>query len=51
MAGGFNATSERVKCESELFSATFSSSRLAKTYPKSQAVKNVRVNGDVGMGQ
>ena len=33
----------------ELFLATFSSSNLAKTYPKSQAVKSVRVNGDVGM--
>ncbi len=24
--------------------------QLAKTYPKSEAVKNVRVNGDIGMG-
>jgi hypothetical protein len=28
----------------------FSSNHLSKEYPKSKAVKNVRVNGDVGMG-
>jgi DMSO/TMAO reductase YedYZ molybdopterin-dependent catalytic subunit len=31
-----------------LFSSTFGN-RLAKTYPKSEAVKRVRVNGNVGM--
>jgi hypothetical protein len=31
-----------------LFSTTFSN-RLAKTYPKSEAVKKVRVNGNIGM--
>src|SRR2546423_5338853 len=34
----------------KLFSSTFNSNKLAKTYPKSEAAKNVRVNGDVGMG-
>lgn len=33
----------------KIFSATFNNSHLAKTYSKSEAVKNVRVNGDVGM--
>lgn len=33
-----------------VFNKVFSSNHLAKTYPKSEAVKNVRVNGDVGMG-
>ncbi len=28
----------------------FSSNHLVKEYPKSKAVKNVRVNGDIGMG-
>ncbi len=34
-----------------LFSAIFSSNRLAKTYPLSAAVKNVRVNGKAGMSE
>src|SRR5205823_15104493 len=32
-----------------LFSTANNSPNLAKTYPKSSAVKNVRVNGDIGM--
>ncbi|HEV7620388.1 MAG TPA: molybdopterin-dependent oxidoreductase [Flavisolibacter sp.] len=34
-----------------LFSAVYSPLKLARTYPKSEAVKNVRVNGDVGMNK
>lgn len=33
-----------------IFSPGSGAIRLAKTYPKSEAVKSVRVNGDVGMG-
>lgn len=33
----------------KIFSNTFSSDHLAKTYPKTAAVKNPRVNGDVGL--
>ncbi len=33
-----------------LFSNFLSDEHLAKTYPKSAAVKNVRVNGNIGMG-
>jgi len=33
-----------------VFNKIFSSHHMAKTYPASQAVKNVRHNGDVGMG-
>ena len=33
-----------------VFNKIFSDHHLAKTYPASQAVKNVRHNGDVGMG-
>ena len=34
----------------KLFHSTFDPTRLVKEYPKSAAVKNARVNGDVGMG-
>lgn len=34
-----------------VFNKIFSSNHLAKTYPKSAAAKNVRVNGDVGLGE
>jgi DMSO/TMAO reductase YedYZ molybdopterin-dependent catalytic subunit len=34
----------------KVFDKTFSPNHLVKTFPKSQAAKNVRVNGDVGMG-
>jgi hypothetical protein len=34
----------------QLFSKTLDSTHLAKTYPLSRAVKKVRVNGDIGMG-
>ncbi|WHF52425.1 molybdopterin-dependent oxidoreductase [Chryseobacterium gotjawalense] len=34
-----------------VFTKIFSANHLAKTYPKSAAVKKVRVNGDVGMGK
>jgi len=51
MSGGIAKSLRKgLSVNQELFSATFSSSNLAKTYPKSQAVKSVRVNGDVGMG-
>lgn len=33
-----------------VFKKVFSEDNLAKTYPKSEAVKNVRVNGNIGMG-
>lgn len=33
----------------KFFSATFDSSKLVKEYPVSEAVKNVRVNGNVGL--
>src|SRR5947209_8853313 len=32
-----------------LFSSAFNGNRLVPTYPVSQAVRNVRVNGDVGL--
>ncbi|MEO6843661.1 MAG: molybdopterin-dependent oxidoreductase [Ginsengibacter sp.] len=35
--------------DEKVFSRTLSSTHLAKTYPVSEAVKNVRVNGDVGL--
>lgn len=34
----------------KIFSSFFDSAKLAKEYPVSEAVKNVRVNGNVGMG-
>jgi hypothetical protein len=35
----------------KLFSSVYSNNHLAPEYPKTSAVKNVRVNGDVGMGE
>jgi hypothetical protein len=35
----------------KVFSNQFDNKRLAKEYPKSVAVKNVRVNGDIGMSE
>ncbi|HWJ30442.1 MAG TPA: molybdopterin-dependent oxidoreductase, partial [Flavisolibacter sp.] len=32
-----------------IFSRLYSSQKLVKTYPKSEAVKNVRVNGNIGL--
>lgn len=34
-----------------IFDKLFSTHHLAKTYPESEAVKKVRVNGDIGMGK
>ncbi len=34
----------------QFFGSIFSKTKIAKTYPRSAAVKDVRVNGDVGMG-
>jgi hypothetical protein len=34
----------------KVFETVYDTTHLAKTYPKSAAVKGVRVNGDVGMG-
>lgn len=42
LRGGLNANEQ-------LFSAAFSPARQVPTYPVSQAVSNVRVNGDVGL--
>lgn len=51
MAGGIAKPLRKgLNANEDLFSNTFNTSHLAKTYPKSQAVKRVRVNGDVGMG-
>jgi DMSO/TMAO reductase YedYZ molybdopterin-dependent catalytic subunit len=51
MAGGIPKPLRKgLDANESLFSNTFSASHLAKTYPKSQAVKSVRVNGDIGMG-
>lgn len=50
MAGGIEKPLRKgLNVNQALFSSTFSSAKLAKEYPKSQAVKSVRVNGDVGM--
>src|SRR5690349_15847565 len=35
----------------QIFSAAYSNNKLAKTYPKSEAAKRVRVNGNVGMNK
>lgn len=35
--------------DEKVFSKTLSNTHLAKTYPVSEAVKHVRVNGDIGM--
>ncbi|MCW3124877.1 MAG: molybdopterin-binding oxidoreductase [Bacteroidetes bacterium] len=35
----------------KVFEKVYDTTHLAKTYPKSAAVKEVRVNGDVGMGK
>lgn len=35
----------------QIFGAAYSNNRLARTYPKSEAVKKVRVNGNVGMNK
>ncbi|MFL5742228.1 MAG: molybdopterin-dependent oxidoreductase [Flavisolibacter sp.] len=35
--------------DERIFSSVFDSARLLPTYPKSEAVKNVRVNGNVGV--
>lgn len=40
---------EVLNANEAIFSETFDSSRLAKTYPKSAVVKNVRVNGSIGL--
>src|SRR5262245_13022786 len=34
----------------KIFGGSFSAGRLAKEYPKAEAVKEARVNGDVGVG-
>jgi DMSO/TMAO reductase YedYZ molybdopterin-dependent catalytic subunit len=34
----------------KVFEKVYDTTHLAKTYPKSEAVKKVRVNGDVGLG-
>jgi hypothetical protein len=39
-----------LKANEKMFSLFYSKSREAKVFSKSDAVKNVRVNGDVGMG-
>lgn len=39
-----------LKTNERIFKGIFSPTHLAKTFPKSDAVKNVRVNGDAGMG-
>src|SRR3982751_4291354 len=35
--------------DERIFSGLFSQNKLVKTYPKSEAVKQVRVNGDIGL--
>lgn len=38
-----------LEANGELFTSTFNPSRLMPTFPKSQAVKKARVNGNIGM--
>jgi DMSO/TMAO reductase YedYZ molybdopterin-dependent catalytic subunit len=40
-----------LQANERLFTSTFDPDKLAKTYPVGAAVKNVRVNGNVGMNQ
>jgi hypothetical protein len=40
-----------LKTNGKVFSSLYSNNHLAPEYPKTAAVKNVRVNGDVGMGE
>src|SRR3569832_1718766 len=39
-----------LKANEKVFATMFRTNHSAPEYPKSEAVKNVRVNGDVGMG-
>jgi hypothetical protein len=39
-----------LRANESIFDKIFSKHHLAKTYPESAAVKTVRVNGDLGMG-
>jgi hypothetical protein len=39
-----------LEANEKVFEKVYDTTHLAKTYPKSAAVKEVRVNGDVGMG-
>lgn len=40
-----------LNADEKIFKKTFSDTHLAKTYPVEQAVKKVRVNGDIGMSK
>jgi hypothetical protein len=51
LRGGIHAPLRKVLTANEkIFSGTFSSTTLAKEYPKSMAAPHARVNGDIGMG-
>ena len=50
LLGGVQPPIRKVLSMNEsIFSNTFSNNHLAKTYPKSAAVKNPRVNGNIGL--
>ena len=50
IVGGIQVPLRKVlNANEKVFSKNFSAAHLAKTFPKSAAVKNVRVNGNVGM--
>lgn len=40
-----------LKINEEVFAKVFDTGHLVKTYPKAKAEKNVRVNGNIGMGE
>lgn len=49
-AGGVPTTLRKgLMYDEKLFSSTFNKDKLVKTYPKSEAVKKVRVNGNLGL--
>jgi DMSO/TMAO reductase YedYZ molybdopterin-dependent catalytic subunit len=48
-AGALKPLRKGLTADEKIFSSYFSKNRLAKTYAEKDAVKNVRVNGDVGM--
>ncbi len=50
-SGALSPLRKAMHANEKLFSSVYSNSRLAPEYPKTAAVKKVRVNGDIGMDE